>query len=261
VSTASDEPRSEGTDATTDWFESAFDSFYAQLYAHRDRREAARLIETLDRRFGLRGGVLDLACGGGRFLQVMEDRGLRPFGLDLSSPLLAGARAGLAHPRLLRADMRRIPFRGASFDWVLLLFTSFGYFATPEEDAEVLDEVARILRPGGRFLLDYLNAATTRSGLVPESTRTIDSYRVREIRRIDEGGPYLRKEVLILDAAGAPVRSYEERVRLYERDQLVALLAGHALASDQVMGDYDGGAFEEDRSDRLLLVAYRKDRR
>jgi len=96
---------------------------------------------------------------------------------------------------------------------------------------------------------------------VPESTRTIDSYRVREIRRIDEGGPYLRKEVLILDAAGAPVRSYEERVRLYERDQLVALLAGHGLASDQVMGDYDGGAFEEDRSDRLLLVAYRKDRR
>jgi SAM-dependent methyltransferase len=243
-----------------EWFRRAFDEFYLELYAHRDRAEAERLIRTLRARFGLSGPVLDLACGAGRFLSELGAAGVEAVGLDLSRPLLRQAQIVLREPpagpaRLVLADMRRLPIRPATFHWVLLLFTSFGYFETPEEDAGVLGEVARSLRPGGRVALDFFNPAAVAEGLVHKSRRIVAGREVRETRWIDPVGPFLRKVVEVA-APGleAPRMTYQERVRLYSVAELEDHLARAGFALEARLGDYGGAPFSESSSPRCLLI-------
>src|SRR5438067_8815440 len=100
-------------------------------------REAAFVARTL----GRRERVLDLCCGEGRHARRLP---LRVVGVDLNQRSLRTCGVPCA-----RADMRRLPFRAASFDGVVNLFSSFGYLESDAEDESVLREVARVLRPGG----------------------------------------------------------------------------------------------------------------
>jgi len=77
-------------------------------------------------------------------------------GVDVSARILEAAR----HAPLARvgADVRRLPFADASFDCVLSNST-LDHFATLEELARALRELARVLRPGGELLLTLDNTA------------------------------------------------------------------------------------------------------
>ena len=56
--------------------------------------------------------------------------------------------------------MRKVPYASGSFDVVLSLFTSFGYFEDPDDDRRVLDNVALCLRQPGTFLLQMMGKET-----------------------------------------------------------------------------------------------------
>lgn len=105
--------------------------------------------------------VLDLACGHGRIANRLAERGYRVTGLDESASFLEhareDARARGVDVEYATADMRALPHDG-EFDAVVNWFTSFGYFDDPGNRA-VLAEVLRVLRPGGRFVLDLNNYA------------------------------------------------------------------------------------------------------
>ncbi|MCG8467493.1 MAG: methyltransferase domain-containing protein, partial [Gemmatimonadetes bacterium] len=137
--------------APAEWFRDWFGDAYLELYPHRDEEEAAAGVELFRRETGLTGSerVLDLACGAGRHLERLRRSGLEATGLDLSAALLEEARVRPGvDGRLVRADMRALPFADGAFGGLVNFFTSFGYFMTPAEDAAVLDEVRRVLRPG-----------------------------------------------------------------------------------------------------------------
>lgn len=75
--------------------------------------------------------------------------------LDYSADLLKVARKRGKGPNLryTQGDMRRLPGRWTNrFDAVLNLFTSFGFFAHPRDDASVIGEFARVLKPGGKLI-------------------------------------------------------------------------------------------------------------
>ena len=55
-------------------------------------------------------------------------------------------------------------------DLTVSLFTSFGYFEHDEEHAPALREMVDTLRPGGWFVIDFLNAAAVRAQLIPHET-------------------------------------------------------------------------------------------
>ncbi|HEU4748028.1 MAG TPA: methyltransferase domain-containing protein [Gemmatimonadaceae bacterium] len=115
--------------------------------------EVARLVELLGLPVGSR--VLDVPCGQGRHAHLLAEAGYDVDGLDYSRELLKIARERGTAPNLryTHGDMRRLPSRWKNrFNAVLNLFTSFGFFAHPADDAKVISEFARVLKRGGRLV-------------------------------------------------------------------------------------------------------------
>jgi len=89
---------------------------------------------------------LDVACGTGRYGRVLAGAGYRPVGFDISADQLRFARRRVA--AAVRADARRLPVRDAAVS-----LAAGAFFHTDVEDfAAVVRDVARCLRPGGRFI-------------------------------------------------------------------------------------------------------------
>ena len=172
---------------------------------------------------------------------------------------LLGHGAANSGPQVFPAacgDMRVLPFADATFGAVLSLFTSFGYFEDGD-DRRVLDEIVRVLRPGGLFVFDFLNAAAVRSGLVPRSERALpDGQGLIEERRIDESSNHVVKRVRRLWPDGRS-REWTESVHLYDADTVEALFRLAGMSPIERFGDFDRIPYGPD-SPRLIVVA-RKD--
>lgn len=239
----------------SEWFEQWFGEEYHALYPHRDDADARRAVALLRQVAPWAPGdcVLDLACGAGRHAAALERAGARVIGLDLSPAMLLRAQRRVAAP-LVRGDMRRLPFRTGSFGLVVNLFTSFGYFRSDEEHGRVMREVADVLVPGGRFVIDYLNADQVRRTMRRDSDQMQQHDAAAQVkRRFSEEGLYVVKEIELR----AENRSFQERVRLFTPAELEGLLTAAALDVVGRFGDYEGGALGSD-SPRAILVARRR---
>lgn len=156
--------------------------------------------------------------------------------------------------------MRRLPFRSGVFGTALSMFTSLGYFRSPSENDVVLREAARLLRPGGFLVLDYLNAEWTRRHLVPEGERTAGPYRVHETRRIATGPDGLdrvEKTMVIREEPGR-VMTVREEVLLLDPNALTGLLESAGFSILDCLGDYDGSRFDAADSPRALFLARKR---
>ena len=237
------------------WYVDAFRSDYRVVYPHRDVESAEREIRwVLEQGFG--GRVLDLCCGYGRHCLALARAGVDVVGLDLSAELLRDASrlegAERLAGRLFRGDMRRLPFAEGTFDGVLNLFSSFGYVGD-DGDLEVLDEIARVLAPGGRGLLDLMNPARIRADLVPESTTERDGLRLVERRALVDGGRRVTKEVHLTLPGGAE-RRWREEVRMYETEELEHLLGERGLRVTAVHGGFGGGAYGPEADRQIVQI-------
>ncbi len=143
-------------------FEAVFDEDYLfffepQLEQSSDR-EADLIWELAELQRG--ASVLDLACGHGRIANRLAQRGATVTGLDATPLFLSRARSDAAargvEVEYVEGDMRALPWGAGSFDCVISWFTSFGYF-DDDQNRRVLQEVRRVLRPGGRFLIESNN--------------------------------------------------------------------------------------------------------
>ena len=108
-----------------------------------------------------------MACGQGWLTIPLARRGFQVTGFDLSAALLdraVQAADGVGvEIEWVRGDMRDLPSEWTDhFDHVSFTLSEFGCFGT-SDNQRVLDEVARVLKPGGRFLLDIV---VNRNGLV-----------------------------------------------------------------------------------------------
>lgn len=239
---------------TDDWFEDWFGEEYLALYTHRDELEAERVANLIESRVQLPRGrqALDLACGAGRHQRELSDHWWT-VGLDLSPSLLRAARTADGGAPLVRADMRTLPFRECAFDLVVNLFTSFGYFADDRAHHRVIAEVSRVTCPGGWFVLDYLNAAHVRRTLVPTDVRRVGQHTIEQERAISDDGRFVRKTITI----GEFGRTFVERVRLFQPDELRTMVEENGFTVVELLGDY-GGTVLGESSTRTILVARRQ---
>jgi len=131
-----------------------YDLITIALSYGQDRRWKRRLVDLAAARAGVR--ALDLATGTGDIAFALAGRGADVVGLDVTTRMieLAVAKAGQEgqRPAFLVGDMLALPFPAASFD---LVTTGYGLRNVPDLTAAV-DEILRVLRPGGRLLsLDF----------------------------------------------------------------------------------------------------------
>jgi SAM-dependent methyltransferase len=112
------------------------------------REGAARLLGEVRGR-----DVLEVGCGAAQCSRWLLGAGARPVAFDLSrGQLLEALRmartTGVEVP-LVQADAGRLPFRTASFD---LACSAYGAVPFVADSASVMAEIARVLRPGGRWV-------------------------------------------------------------------------------------------------------------
>lgn len=114
--------------------------------------------------------VLDLGCGTGALLRAMEPFISAGVGCDVSEGMLTRARErarDLQRLRFVHAPEPTLPFADRSFD-VVISFLSFRYL----DWSSILEEVRRVLAPGGRFWMIDLMAAQAQLGEAPYLARS-----------------------------------------------------------------------------------------
>ncbi len=130
--------------------------------------------------------VLDLGCGGGTYVRLLAGLGHRAVGLDYSLPSLA--RAVDADPglkgRYVAGGAYALPFAEGAFDLVV----SIGVLQAIDSPERALDEMIRVLTPGGTLVVEALNdrAVLTRARTLGERLRGVPArvraYASREVR-------------------------------------------------------------------------------
>jgi len=97
--------------------------------------------------------VLEVGCGAGAITKGLVGDAKWVTAVDFSHPMLLQARrAGLSAPDYVTADASLLPFRAGSFDRVVC-YSVFNNFPSLDFAAQVLRELARVARPGGRVLI------------------------------------------------------------------------------------------------------------
>jgi SAM-dependent methyltransferase len=237
-----------------DWFEEWFGEDYLRIYQHRDETEAERVVELIARFVAGREirAVLDLGCGAGRHSRLLCERWWT-VGLDLSPALLKIANREMPDAPYVRADMRELPFAVDSFDLVVNLFTSFGYFEDDRENQRVLLCVHDSLRPGGIIVIDFLNASQVRTQLVPYDERVENGITIEQTRAISADDRFVEKRIRLRERG----KEYIERVRLLAAADLERMLETAGFSIEARVGDYGGGPWA-DSSPRTILFASRR---
>ena len=144
--------------------------------------------------------VLDLGCGDGTVARTLITRGVAVqenlVGLDYQASALERARVARGHWGLVRADARDLPFPDASFQSVV---ANGVLCAIPGGVERSLDEVARVLRPGGVFTATVPTDRFLQTLFWPRTlsriSRSIEArYLAHLDRRLDHLNPYLSVE-------------------------------------------------------------------
>lgn len=238
----------------SEWYEESFGEDYLIVYKHRDFGGARREVDKMMKWLALPQGaiILDLCCGMGRHSLALSEAGYSVTGVDLSEVLLQEARSqtGAGAVTWIRSDMRQLPLDGG-FDAVVNLFTSFGYFEEDEEQVKVLREIHRMLKPGGKFIIDFLNPDDVIRRLIPHSTREDGGTLIDESRRIEDG--YVKKDIILTSKSGGKPRQYHERVKLYSLETFSTMISAAGLQIEAVHGNYDEGDYDAQHSTRMIF--------
>ncbi len=177
--------------------------YYPDEYWYAPRKDTASKLEEAYRRFVLRdhvsfvlralgdsrqaGPVLDVGCGGGLFLGMLQERGFQVLGLDNSQ---AAAQAAWTHHRVtvIRGDLANAPIGRETCAAV----TMFHVVEHLYDTEAYLRSAQDLLRPGGRLIVQVPNASSWQCLMFGERWNGLDiprhlvNYRERDLDRLLE---------------------------------------------------------------------------
>ncbi|QGV82034.1 class I SAM-dependent methyltransferase [Streptomyces ficellus] len=232
--------------------------FYDFLFSVQRHAQAESLLDTSPLlAFPPGARVLDLACGPGVFTVPLARRGFRVTGVDLSPAMLDRARKAAADtgvsPEYVRADAREFTRAGA-FDVVLNMFTSFGYFEDPADNARVLRAMRTCLAPGGTLVLDLAGKELlARKVEPPKVVRRGEDLLVQTDTVLDDWARLRSDWVLV---RGDRVTRASLVWFVYSAVELRAMAEEAGFGRVEVFGGFDGRPYDQD-AERLVLRAVR----
>lgn len=230
-----------------DWWRQIFNSTYLKTDADvvDDPQITAREIDLFTKILKLSADdkILDLCCGQGRHCLELAGRGFGNIeGLDRSHYLIQKARSRakkeMLNLRFREGDARKSPYPPDTFDAVMILGNSFGYFETIQDDMRVLKEVSRILKPWGRLLIDVSDGKYLKENFQPRSWEWIDKKRfVCRERSLSLGEDRLiSREVVTHVEKGVIVDQFYAE-RLYTRESIGELLQRANFGDIAIQGE------------------------
>jgi SAM-dependent methyltransferase len=220
------------------------------------------------------GAVLELGCGTGRVSRPLARAGVDLVGIDRSAPMLA--RAVTKSPihaitkslrlRLVRGDIRALPFAPHSFSMVLAPYGVLQSLTRPRDLTATLASVARAIEPDGTFGIDlvpdvpkwreYVNKVQLKGRSGGADLTLVESVRQDRKRRLTTF------EQRYIERRGGRTRHhcFELVFRTLSVPQMTRQLERAGFQVGAVLGDYQGRPWD-DRADVWIIMARRRDPR
>lgn len=240
-----------------EWFESWFDTpYYHLLYSNRDYTEAENFITklTADLELPPNSKIIDLACGKGRHSVFLNKLGYTILGLDLSRQSIEFDKQFENETLTFNVHDMRNPIDAEPQDAVFNLFTSFGYFDNESDDKKVFESVYNALKPGGFFVLDYLNEDFVRQGITPESIIKRGDLDFKIVKKIE--GRHIIKDIQFEDKGQS--FHYFEKVKLHSLETINDYASEFGFERIKVWGDYQLNDFNKESSPRCINLFKKK---
>ena len=140
-----------------------------------------------------------------------------------------------------------------AFDAVVSLFTSFGYFDDEADDQAVLKEIARVLKPGGRFFLDILNKEWLMAHFDERFWEEGEGAKLLNEMVFDYERGRLNTKRTIIPDEGERSELYSS-IRLYTLAEMTRMLRTAGLTHRKAYGDYAGKRYDMEGF-RMIVVA------
>jgi SAM-dependent methyltransferase len=147
----------------------------------------------------------------------------------------------------------RLPFWINYFDHAFNFFTSFGYFKTQREHDNAIRTIAQALKPGGCFVMDFLNVKFSEKRGTEEHVKTIDTTTYHITKWTDETHFY--KKIGVEDNALSLPLLYTEKVSKFTLEDFQKMFEKQGLKINEVYGDYHFNDHDESNSPRLIMIA------
>lgn len=216
-------------------------------------QEVEGVIKILDLKAGAQ--ILDLPCGVGRHSIPLAKRGFSVTGVDITTEFLNEAKQGAESEsldlQLIHGDMRTFENR-FSYDAIVNLYTSFGYFEQRTEDWRVLRNFYSLLRPGGKLLMDLMSKEIF-----------VKNFKSKMQKECEDGSTEICEHEWMSDdwveckwtsLKNGTRHEVKAGLRLYSSDELGSMLSRAGFAKVQSYGGFDGSEYKGD-SGHLVLVA------
>ena len=249
-----------------DWWKTLFDEVYLLTDARSvgnvevTRREIDVVCDLLPLQPEHR--ILDLCGGQGRHSLELDRRGFSDCTvLDYSAVLIERGRQQASERgcrvNFVQGNAARTDLPDNDFDHVMILGNSLGYLPQTTDDLRIMQEARRLLRPGGRLLLDVTDGDVVRERFTPNAWHEIAQEIVVCRQRVLTADAVRVREVVLCKERGL-IRDQSYAIRTYSPELLETLVRDAGFSDVAIHRNFSPREGEGDygfMNHRLLLTA------
>jgi len=252
-----------------DWWKRLFDETYLVTDARSvcDEALTAREVDFLE---GIlkpekTGPILDICGGQGRHALELSRRGYADVSVvDYSEFLIDLGRRRSQHEgldtRFIRCDARDTKLPSGRFMVIIVMAGSFGYFVDENENRKILREAFRLLRPGGRLLLDLPSRDYILKHFSARTWHEADTDTVVCRQRKLQDDIIYSREMVISKRKGL-IRDEDYFIRLYTQEAITDMLSAVGFGDIRVQMDFSPHGKNGDygcMTNRMIVIATKK---
>lgn len=241
------------------WFDqdNYWTTFESILFNRKRLADTAAQVDHIIKLLQIEDGakMLDLCCGIGRHSLEFARRGFQVTGVDRTKSYLDKARKQAKTENLniefINEDMR-IFCRADAFDVVINMFTSFGYFEAAEDDRQVVENVYRSLKSGGKFLIEMMGKELVARDFRERDWNEINGFIILEDRKLLNKWEKIESRWIILKDGQQVEHKFV--LRLYSAVEISSLLKQCGFSDIKTFGDLEGIEYDH-KAKRLVALA------